>query len=101
MTITVSSHVTDPQCIARANAHAASWQPIVGGLAGVFEIQHGRDLTCSQAHAHDSPFDRGLWIVANPRGCNVFVSNKSNSIDYAGAENHGAYRGGCTCGTGH
>lgn len=99
MPISVSTRITDPKCNATANAHATFWQSTVGRLAGHFEIQHGDNLTCSDAHG--LPYNGGFWIVALPRGCRVFESNQGKQIDYAGAENVTAYRGGCSCGHGH
>lgn len=99
MTITLSPHLVDPTCVARALVHAASWQPVVGHLPGRFEIQHGDDSPCRAVHG--APFNGEFWIAALPRGCRVFRSRKGASLDYAGAGNHAAYQGGCSCGHGH
>ena len=99
MPVSISKRISQPQCQANAEALRESWQETLKGVHGNFEIQHGADAAC--AHADELPYNGGLWIVALPRGCNVFVSNAGNRIDYAGAGNIEAYRGGCTCGHGH
>jgi hypothetical protein len=99
MTVQVSTMITDPQCVEQALQRVAAWQPQLGALAGLFEIQHGANQPCGAVH--EEPFDGGFWIVAMPRGCNVFVTEDGHPNDYVGAGNLVAYVGGCQCGAGH
>ena len=99
MPVSVSPNITDHQCKDAAQQHATTWKGALPTQTGAFEIQHGADQRC--AAVHDQAFNGGFWIVTIPRGCMVFESNHGNRIDYAGAGNIAAYRGGCTCGSGH
>ena len=104
-TVSISANLTDPNCTHKAQTFLQQWQPDLTqiGSKGNFKIGHGGDGKCS--HTHDSPFDGNFWIWSSPRGCNVFLSEEGNPIDYAGAgrDAASAYRGfgHCRCGAGH
>jgi hypothetical protein len=99
MTVRVSNNIIDPQCVQQALQHVAAWQSQLGGRTGAFEIQHGANQPCGQVHAE--PFNGGFWIVAMPRGCEVFITEAENPSDYVGAGSTTRYVGGCQCGAGH
>ena len=104
-TVSISTNLTDPNCTQKAQILLQKWRSDLTrkGSKGYFQIGHGSDGKCS--HTHGSPFDGNFWIWSSPRGCNVFLSEEGNYIDYAGAGRDAAssYRGvgRCRCGTGH
>ncbi len=103
--VTVSSNITDDECIKKTRRYAADWAARLtrDGAKGRFEVSHGKDLPC--AAAHDRAVDKGFWIHAVGANCEVFVTRAGNSRWFAGAQRHKeaiAYQPGkCSCKGGH
>jgi hypothetical protein len=104
--VSISPNLTDPQCVFVAQSLQQYWQTALTqmGSSGEFRIGHGRDGRCTRMHS--APWNGGLWIWSDPRGCEIFLSLKSGKPrDYAGAGRvpAGTYRGvgHCGCGAGH
>jgi hypothetical protein len=103
-TVQLSPNLTDEDCSREAEANRRRWETGLRkrGSSGGFEIGHGKNLSCPDAHDSPRPFDRGLYIWTDAPGCNVFVTTHGNHRDYCGAKKRDpedAYRGAgaCTC----
>lgn len=102
--VKLSPYLDDEDCRREADAHRRRWET---GLrkrrsVGGFEIGHGKNLSCADAHDSQRPFDRSLYIWTDAPGCKMFVTTHGNHRDFVGAKRRGpedAYRGAghCAC----